>query len=426
MSKINFNAGDYVKFRLTFEEIEGIVLECSDSSIVLIKLDSGYNIAIKKENILDSRVLKRFQIEREERSVEDKKILKNNLPSIGLIICGGTIAAKMNPKKGGVSWLTNLNEFMEFYPDIFKMVNVKEIAVPFMVASESMKSEHWIEIAKNVKRMLDDDTIRGVVITHGTDFLGYTAAALSFFLRDLGKPVVLTYSQRSIDRASSDANLNLRCAVQMALSDVAEVMIVGHATINDDFCYAIRGIKARKLHSSRRDAFKSVNAEPIAKVWSDKIEFLSSFNKRDSKKRNELDAVFCDKIALIKFYPGQDSSIIDFCALKNKGAVIEAAGLGHLPVGETTHNWIPSIKKHIKDGFIVCITSQTIFGRVDPFVYSNGRELLNAGVIFLEDMLSETAFVKLGWALGHNGWKTRIKEIMLENFAGELNKRLIE
>jgi glutamyl-tRNA(Gln) amidotransferase subunit D len=263
------------------------------------------------------------------------------------------------------------------------------------------------------------------VVTHGTDFLGYTAAALSFFLRNLSKPVVLTYSQRSIDRASSDANLNLQCAARMALSDAAEVMLVGHASTNDDFCYAMPGTKTRKLHSSRRDAFKAVNSEPIAKVYPDKVEFLSGFKARHDGK-TELDIEFSDKVALVKYYPGQDSSILDFYALKYKGIVVEASGLGHLPVSEAPNNWLPRLRHHIKNGFVVCAAPQTIYGRLDPYVYSNGRELLDAGVIFLEDMLAETALVKLGFILGHFGWKKKVKELMLTNMAGELNPRLIE
>jgi len=127
---------------------------------------------------------------------------------------------------------------------------------------------------------------------------------------------------------------------------------------------------------------------------------------------------------LVKFYPGQDSSVLDFYALKYKGLVVEGSGLGHLPVSEAENNWIPALKKHIRNGLVVCIATQTVFGRVDPWVYSNGRELIDAGVIYLEDMLAETAFVKLGWVLGHYGWKTKVKEKMLENVAGEINERM--
>ena len=421
MVELNFNPGDYVKFRLALKEIEGRVLESNDGSIVLIKLNSGYNIGIPKENILGFRVLKKYKLEEKDKEIKVKG--KEGLPSIGLIITGGTIAAKLDSKTGGVKWLTDVNEFLKFYPEMNEIVNVKKIEVPFMVASESMTSEHWIKIAQACEKMLNDEEIKGVIVTHGTDFLGYTGAALSFFLRNLNKPVVLTYSQRSIDRASSDANLNLQCAARMAISECAEVMLVGHANTEDEYCYALRGTKVRKMHSSRRDAFKPINTEPIAKVFPEKVEFISQYRPRNNEKV-ELDVDFTDKVALVKFYPGQDSSILDFYALKYKGIVIEAAGLGHLPVSETGHNWIPTLKKHIRNGFVVCAAAQTIYGRLDPLVYSNGRELIDAGIIFLEDMLAETAFVKLGFILGHQGWKKYVKDKMLEDFVGEISERL--
>jgi len=419
MAELNFNAGDYVKLRLALEEREGRILESSDSSIILLKLNSGYNIGIPRENILDSKIIKKFKDEKTEFEIKSDEKKKN----LGLIITGGTIASKLDPRTGGVKWLTDVNEFLKFYPELLEIANVKTIEVPFMIASESMQSEHWIKIAESVEKMLDDREIQGVIVTHGTDFLGYTGAALSFMLKDLNKPVVLTYSQRSIDRASSDARLNLQCAARMAISDCAEVMIVGHASINDDYCYAMPGTKTRKMHSSRRDAFKVVNDIPLARVWKDKIEFLREYRPRNSEK-TIVDKNFSDKAALIKFYPGQTPDILDFYALKYKGIVIEASGLGHLPVSESGNSWISALKKHIKNGFTVCIVTQCINGRVDPLVYSNGRELMDAGVIFLEDMLAETALVKLGFCLGHHGWKGKIKEKMIENMAGEINEKL--
>ncbi len=419
MVELNFQSGDYVRLRLALKEVEGRVLESSDSGILLLKLNSGYNIGINRENILGGRVLRKFKEEKEKFELPETRGLKN----IGMIVTGGTIAAKLDTKTGGVSWLTDVSEFAKFYPEMFRIVNVTKLEIPFMAASESMTFEHWTKIAESCEKMLNDTSISGVIITHGTDFLHYTSAALSFFLRNLNKPVVLTYSQKSIDRASSDANLNLQCAARMVISDCAEVMLVGHATINDDYCYAMRGTKVRKLHSSRRDAFKPVNEKPIAKIWPDRVEFTSGYRRRNGGKV-ELDTNFSDKVALVKFYPGQDSSILDFYALKHKGIVIEASGFGHLPVSEAVHNWIPVLKKHIRDGLVICAASQTIYGRLDPLVYSPGRELLNSGIIFLEDMLSETAFIKLGWVLGHHGWKSHVGDKMLENFAGELNERL--
>ncbi len=418
---INIRPGDRVRLRLALEEVEGTILESPDPSVILLKLNAGYNIGIPQENILGGKILRRYQ---EETPLEVPIKKKKENASIGLVITGGTIASKLDTRTGGVKPITNLAEFQRFYPELFEIANVKRIEIPFKIASESMSAEHWITIAKAVKSLLDDPEIKGVVVTHGTDFLHYTSAALSFFLRDLSKPVVLTYSQRSIDRASSDAHLNLQCAARAALSDAAEVMLVGHATLNDDYCYALRGTKVRKMHSSRRDAFQPINEIPLAKVFPEKIEFLSTYKKR-TNKTTQLDVNFSDRIALLKFYPGQDPSILDFYASHYTGIIIEASGLGHLPVSEAQHNWLPKLKKYIREGFIVSIVSQTIFGRVDPYVYTNGRELLDAGIIFLEDMTAETALVKLGWVLGHHGWKKHAKEHMLENLAGELSQRLL-
>ena len=431
MVNLNFSSGDMVRLRLAKSELDGRVLESpgNEKEIILLKLDSGYNVGVNKENILGSRVLKKFssaddEIEFGSVKAKASREIDNGLKNIGLIITGGTIAAKLDSRTGGVSWLTDVNEFMKFYPELKEIANIKKIDVPFMTSSEAMTSSHWKKIAKSVKEMVDDPEIEGVVVTHGTDFLHYTSAALSFMLRNLQKPVVLTYSQRSIDRASSDARLNLRCAAHMALSDCAEVMLVGHSSTSDDYCLAMRGTKVKKLHSSRRDAFKTVNDNAIAKIYSDgNIEFRGDFKAR-GKGKTELDDSYLDKVALVKFYPGQDPSILDFYALKYKGIVLEVSGLGHLPSSEAGHSWITTLKKHVRNGFVVCAAAQTVFGRLNPMVYSNGRELVDAGVIFLEDMLSETALVKLGWVLGHHGWKVKAKEKMLENFSGELNRKL--
>ncbi len=417
--EFNFNPGDEVRLRLAQEEIDGTILESADGEIILLKLKSGYNIGIPKENILGGRALKKYVNENKKYEVKQNK----ELPSIGLIITGGTIASKASQATGGVKPISDVNEFLSFYPELLKIVNVKKLEVPFKMWSEDMSTEHWIKMAEAIEPMLKDDSIKGIIVSHGTDTLHYTAAALSFFIKNLNKPVVLTYSQRSIDRASSDANLNLQCAARFAISDCAEVVLVGHGTTNDDYCYALRGTKVKKMHSSKRDAFKPINCEAIAKVFTDKVEFLSKF-KAKSDVKPEVDTSFSDKIALIKYYPGQDPSILDFYALKYKGIVIEGTGLGHVASNNALKPWITSLKKHIKNGLVVCMTSQTINGRVDPYVYSTGRELMDAGVIFLEDMLAETAFVKLGYVLGHYGWKTNVKDKMLENMANELNDRI--
>jgi len=418
--------GDEVEIHLSKVIYEGTLLQSSDDekSIILLKLDSGYNIGFNKKDVLKIKVLKKFK----EAGKESGNVKKDSKkPDIAMIITGGTIAARLNPRKGGVDWLTDPGSLFRFYPEIFEKVNVSKVEIPFMKASEDMDYKDWQKIAKTAEKLLNEPNIRGVIVTHGTDFLHYTSAALSFFLRNLNKPVVLTYSQRSVDRASSDANLNLQCSALAAISDIAEVMLVGHATSNDDFCYAMPGAKVRKLHSSMRDAFKVVNGEPFAKVYPERIEILSKYNIRN-KQKTKADVKFEEKIAVVKFYPGQDPAILDYY-LKNKykGIIIEMGALGHVATMRSRHGWTRKLKEVISKGVTVCATPQTIYGALDPWVYSNGREIMNTGVIYLKDMLAEAAFVKLGWVLGHEEWaksKEKIKEKMLENVAGEFNDRL--
>jgi glutamyl-tRNA(Gln) amidotransferase subunit D len=444
--------GDKVSVEYLHKSYTGILLEVpiSEKDVVLLKLDTGYNIGLPKKELKGINVLKKSEDKEEKIDLKRSK----DKPSIAMVITGGTIAARLDAKTGGVSWLDSPESLLKYYPGIFEIANVSKVEVPFMKASEDMDYRDWQKIAKVVERLLNDSNIKGVIVTHGTDFLHYTAAALSFFL-DVKKPVVLTYSQRSIDRASSDANLNLQCAAVAAISDVAEVMLVGHATSSDDYCYALPGTKVRKMHSSMRDAFKVVNDKPYAKIFGSgllseeshsptatprpptptsratnqyqnrsemRIDILREHKTR-SKGKTKRDDKFEEKVALVKVYPGADSLILDFYAKqKYRGIVLELSGLGHAPSKNSRKQWTKKIKKLVKKGIVVVGTTQCIFGRVDPYVYSNGREMIDAGVLYVGDMLAETAFVKLGWVLGHKGWNVKSK--MLENVSGEINERL--
>ena len=181
------------------------------------------------------------------------------------------------------------------------------------------------------------------------------------------------------------------------------------------------------MHSSRRDAFKVINGKPFAKIFPDRIEIISEYRKRENKKRVKADTKFEEKVALLKIYPGQSPDILDYYLKKKyKGIVLEMSGLGHVPTGRARKgkSWIKKLKELQKKGVIICATSQTIYGRVDPFVYSNGREILKTGVIYLEDMLAETAFVKLGWVLAKTTKNHDVKKLMLTNIAHELNNCL--
>ena len=416
--------GDKVEVHFLHKFYSGTLLETpeNEKGIIFLKLDSGYNIGLDKKEIEEIKVLEKGV----EKKIVEKIKLDSKKPNVGMIITGGTIAARLNPRKGGVDWLTSSEDLFKYYPSMFQRVNISKIEISFMKASEDMDYKDWQKIASSVEKMLNDQNIKGVVVTHGTDFLHYTSAALSFFLKDLNKPVVLTYSQRSVDRASSDANLNLQCAAEVAgFSDIAEVVLVGHATSSDDYCNVMRGTKVRKMHTSMRDAFKVINDKPIAKVFSDgRMDILEKHKVRNSGKV-KVDLKFEEKIALVKVYPGGDPRVLDFYVSNGyKGIVLELSGLGHSPTGRSRNNWIKKIKEIDKKGVFVVGVSQCVYGRTDPFVYSNGREMIDAGVIYVDDMLAETAFVKLGWVLAHAKTKNKIEFMMKENFVGEINERL--
>ena len=430
MKEKTLTPGDHVILKTKTKEWQGYILESHDSEVILLKLESGYNIGIRENEILDLKVLEKDNTDKQEK---DKKIVlkvNSKLPNIAMIITGGTISSRLDPKTGGVKW-TSAEDIFTIAPEIQKICNILKIEKPFMKASENMSYQDWKKIAELTEKLLNNKNISGVVITHGTDFLHYTSSALSFFLPHLNKPIALTYSQRSIDRGSTDAALNLICACKYAISDIAEVAIIGHKDLNDKYCLAMPGTKVRKMHASRRDTFKTINSEPIAEISQEatKIKILKEFNARDNNKKVELDTKFQEKVALIKIYPGQNPEILDFYAEKGyKGLVLELSGLGHAPIyDEARYNWLPKIKQMIKKGIIICGAPQTIYGRLNPKVYSAGRDLQKTGLIFLKDMLPETALVKLAWVLGHKEWSKNsnsVKEKMLENISHELNKRI--
>ncbi len=418
-------AGDIVKIKTIKEELKGTLLPSLDPSLLLLKLESGYNIGISKKEVQQLRVEGKAKLE----AFPSLKAKQKNLPGISLIVTGGTISSRLDYKTGAVKWLSKPEELLAVAPGMLNIVNVKKIEVPFLIGSENMVPKNWIKIAKIAAKLLNKKENKGIIITHGTDTLHYTAAALSFMLKNLNKTVILTYSQRSLDRGSSDALLNLTCSAHASLSDIAEVMLVGHATSQDNYCFAMRGTKVRKMHTSRRDTFRPINELPIAKIDEQgKINIINKeFKRRDEKKRVQVDATFSDKIALLKYYPGADPDILNYYINKRyKGIIVEMLGLGHLATSESEMNWLPLIKKAINKGIIICAAPQTIYGRLDPYVYSTGREIQASGVIYLEDMLPEVAYVKLGWLLGHRYSKEKIKELMLKNIAGELNKKISE
>jgi glutamyl-tRNA(Gln) amidotransferase subunit D len=417
-------AGDRVRVITKEEEFEGILMprpEMLGKDITVLKLDNGYNIGIDNDKITSVRVVKAYA----PQKIAKKKLkIDKKLPTVTILSCGGTISSRVDYKTGGVHADYTAEDFVAMCPELANIANIKARKV-ISVMSEDMGADEWKTIAIAAADELKKAD--GVVVTMGTDMLHFATAALSFFLKDLDKPVIFTAAQRSIDRGSSDAFMNLICSVAAAAkSNIAEVMSCLHGTSNDDYCLLIRGTKVRKMHTSRRDAFRPINELPIAKVFPDgKIEILNKDYRRPGEGAARVDAGFNEKVALIQVHPHIDPEIIDYFVKKDyKGIVIAATALGHVPT--TKRSLLPNIKKAIDKGIVVVIASQTLYGRTHPYVYTNLRKLsIGLGCLFAEDMLPETAFVKLGYVLSKARNKEEARKMMLENIAGEITERIL-
>ncbi|MEM4267431.1 MAG: Glu-tRNA(Gln) amidotransferase subunit GatD [Candidatus Woesearchaeota archaeon] len=419
-----YKTGDKVRIVTEKDEVTGIFMprpEILDNDFVVVKLENGYNIGIKKERIREILLVEKY-IPTETTTVKIK--YNPNLPTISVLSTGGTISSRIDYRTGGVHADYTAEDFVQMLPHLASIANIKAKKVA-SIMSEDMCPSDWRMMARAIRKEFEEGA-DGVVITHGTDTLHFSTAAVSFMLKNLTKPVVFTASQRSIDRGSSDAFINLGCAIIAAASDIAEVMTCLHGTIDDEYCLLVRGTKVRKMHSSRRDAFRPINENPIAKVFpSGKIETINQCFRKRSDGMPELDDAFEPKVALVLAYPGMEPEIIDFYIAKGyKGIVISASALGHVPTNNPEYSILPSIERATGKNIPVVIASQTIYGRVHPYVYTNLRKLsMQLGCIYAEDMLPEVAYVKLGWVLGHTQDKKKIKDMMLSNIAGEISER---
>lgn len=439
LKRSKIGIGDRIAVKKGKKTYEGLLMpktDAGDPESIVIKLDSGYNIGLKfgkGTRIKKSKTPEPLAVLEEERyelGKIDKKLLKvsfdRNKPPVTMIATGGTIASRVDYRTGGVTGVSSPKEILHNIPELSTIANMK-LSMPFTKMSEDMDYKDWQEIARIAARKLNSGD-RGVIITHGTDFLHFTSAALSFFLQNLHKPVVLVGAQRSSDRGSSDAGMNIICSTHASVSDIAEVGICMHGSLNDDYCLFIRGTHARKMDSQRRDAFRPINEYPLAKVWPNgRLEKLNrNFKQRNNKEKVKLDLKFEPKVAILKVYPGASPKIIDYYVSRGyRGFVIEVSGLGHVPTNGK-NEWISTIKKYTEKGIPFVTTLQTIYGRINTNVYTNLRTLYHhAGAIPGENMLTEVAFIKLGWILGHTDKMEKIKRMLSTNYAGEITNRTL-
>ena len=414
------NPGDRVRVDEDGLSVEGTAMKSEGSSLV-IKLDNGYNIGISRERIKKITILGRAKQEREKK-VEVKQ--RKDLPRIRILHTGGTIASRVDYRTGAVKAQYSPDEILKLFPELKQIARIESEQL-LQLMSEDMEFSHYNVIARAVAKAFDEG-VTGVILTHGTDTMHYTSAALSFML-PLKGPLLLVGSQRSSDRPSSDAFFNLMSAVLFITRNPGfkGVAIAMHRSMNDDDCWVIPGLNARKMHTSRRDAFRPVNRMPLAIVNPIKRKVKIIPNEANPPEKLTL---FRDvKVGLLKSHPHLLPEELN--AYKGfDGLVIEATGLGHLPIHPTDratekHKEIFRLIKELSSKMPVAIASQTIYGRINMNVYSSGRELLDAGVLGnLTDMTPETAFIKMAWLLS-NYPVEKVRELYGKNLVGEISGR---
>lgn len=398
---------DRVRIETESMTYEGLIMpkhNFSEENIMIVKLDNGYNIGVSTEGAKLSVLSK---AKPKETVVETKKKNKD-LQNITILGTGGTIASFIDYKTGAVSPAITAEQLVNSVKALDEIANINAEPL-FSLASEDMKPNHWEDMAIKVKEIHDKNN-HGIVIGHGTDTMAYSAAALAFQLPEISNPVVFTGAQRSPDRPSSDAHLNLVGAAKTAMSDLGEVCIAMHETTDDRNVAIWRGNRARKAHSSMRNAFTSPNEGPIG-IVSDKIEWKRKY--KSTSEKTAIKAGFDDNIGMVWSHPGLSVQDWENIANGKNGIIIAGTGLGHINselldvIGKTTKN-IP-----------VTMSSQCLSGSTNLNVYRNGRKLLEKGVVETYDMLPETALVKMMWLSKHH--PDEINEMMGKNLVGEIS-----
>jgi glutamyl-tRNA(Gln) amidotransferase subunit D len=403
----DIKTGDEIEVRWKDQLLNGILIS-KNHDFIIIKLKNGYNMAIDYSHIQSIKVVSEYKPLKQVRGE-----IRGSGKRVTIIGTGGTIASYVDYSTGAVKPLENAQDVLYAEPDLLKLGDI-DAEVLFNIFSEDMNQKYWKILAKRVYEKVSEGN--GVVVAHGTDTMSFSASALSFLIENPSAPIIFTGSQRSSDRPSSDAYFNLLGAVKVAQSDLGEVAVVMHSSMNDDYLSIHRGVKVRKMHTSRRDAFKSINTDIIGTVSKD-LDLKMHDYKKLKKDEMHLYENLSENVGLVYYYPGMEKELLLKFIDRNDGLIIAGTGLGHI-----SNDYIEDIKNLIDEGKIIAMTSQCLYGSVNLNVYSTGRRLIGAGVIPLGDMLPEVAYIKLSFLLG-NFNHDDAKVLLAKNLRGELNER---
>jgi len=420
LEKFGVSVWDNCEIQTTRGEFRGLILprsETDNDRYLVLKLASGYNVGVEVETVTDMKAGDRKEA---HYKIPEKEFpVSPNKPNVKLLGTGGTIASRLDYRTGAVIPAFSPGELYGAVPELADICNLTTEKL-FAVFSENMGPEQYKKLAVRIGEEIEKG-IDGIVIGHGTDTMHHTASALAFMVQNSPVPIVLVGSQRSSDRPSSDAALNLIHATKTASeSDIAEVVVCMFGPTSDEYGLLHRGTRVRKMHSSYRSTFRTVGDIPIAMVSRDKITPLKDdYNKRRTDRKVDILPYFEERVAMVYYYPNMHPDMIDSLVQNGyRGIVIAGTGLGHInkPV-------YPAIVRAVAAGVAIYMTVQTLWGYVHMFVYDTGRDLMAKGIIPTENMLPEVAYIKLAWALGQTDDLAKVKEMMLTPICGEITER---
>lgn len=401
-------------------EFRGLILprsENDDDRHIVLKLATGYNIGIGIDTI-DS--IEELGYRQAHYKIPEKEFpMTPGRPNIKLFGTGGTIASRLDYRTGAVIPAFSPGELYGAVPELADICNLTTEKL-FAVFSENMGPQQYIELAKAIGVEIENG-IDGIVIGHGTDTMHHTASILAFMVQDSPVPIVVVGSQRSSDRPSSDAALNLIHATKAAAeSDIAEVMVCMFGPTSDEYGLLHPATRVRKMHSSYRSTFRTIGETPLAIIDKEQIKpIILDYNRRRKDRKVTIKPFFNENVAMLYYYPNMRPDMIDSLVDNGyKGIVIAGTGLGHVnkPI-------YPAIERAAEAGVAIYMTVQTLWGYVHMFVYDTGRDLMARGIIPGENLLPETAYVKLGWALGQTDDLEEVKRIMLTPVCREITER---
>ncbi|MBN1388318.1 MAG: Glu-tRNA(Gln) amidotransferase subunit GatD [Bacteroidales bacterium] len=420
LKKYNVRVWGQAYIETTRGVFRGTVLprsENDDDRHLVLKIETGYNIGINVSTITS---MKETGYQKAIYKIPEKEFpYSDDKPTVKLFGTGGTIASRLDYRTGAVIPAFSPGELYGAVPELADICNINTEKL-FAVFSENMGPDQYITLAKAIGKEIENGA-DGIIIGHGTDTLHHTAAALSFMVQNLPIPVILVGSQRSSDRPSSDAALNLIHASYAAgHGDIAEVLVCMFGPTSDEYGFLHRGTRVRKMHSSYRSTFRTIGDTPVATVTREGIEHIKKkYNPRRKDRKVKIMPFFNELVTMLYYYPHMKPEMLDsLVEMGYKGIIIVGTGLGHV-----NRELYPALERAKEKGVSVFMTLQTIWGYVHMMVYETGRDMMAKGVVPLGNMLPEVAWVKLGWALGQTDDPDEVKEIMLKPVNDEITER---